>query len=79
MCTHHFNKLKKLYDGRVEQIVSGAVVQQSVDDGLKQVPLDDVAVVVFILQPDDPTHEPQRACGDTLHHSWERLASNPKV
>ena len=59
MSTHHFNELKELDDGWVEEVVSGAVVQQGVNDGLKQVPFDDVAVVVLILQTDDPAHETQ--------------------
>lgn len=47
--THHFNELKELDDGRVEKIVSGAVVQQGINDGLKQVPFNNVAVVVLIF------------------------------
>lgn len=58
-CTHHFDELKQFYDGRVEQIVSGAIVQQGIDDRLKQVSFDDVAVIIFILQTYDSTHEPQ--------------------
>lgn len=57
--THHFNELKELYDGRVEEVVSGAVVQQGINDRLKQVPFDDVAVVVLILQTNDSAHETQ--------------------
>lgn len=61
MCAspHHFDELKQFYDGRVEKVVSGAVVQQGIDDGLKQVSFDDVAVIIFILQADDSTHESQ--------------------
>lgn len=47
--THHFNELKELDDGRVEKIVSGAVVQQGINDRLKQVPFNNVAVVVLIF------------------------------
>lgn len=47
--TYHFNKLKELYDGRVEEVVSGPIVQQGINDRLKQVPFDDVAVVVFVF------------------------------
>lgn len=57
--THHFDELKQFYDGRVEKVVSGAVVQQGIDDRLKQVSFDDVAVVIFILQTYDSTHESQ--------------------
>lgn len=56
---HHFNELKELNDGWVEEVVSGAIVQQGVNDRLKQVPFDDVAVVILILQTDDPAHETQ--------------------
>lgn len=61
--THHFDELKELYDGRVEEVVSGAVVQQGINDGLKQVPFDDVAVVVLVLQTNDPAHETQGTLG----------------
>lgn len=57
--THHFNELKELYDGRVEEVVSSAVVQERVDDRLKQVSFDDVAVVVLVLQTNDSAHETQ--------------------
>lgn len=57
--TYHFDELKQLYDGRVEKVVSGAIVQQGVDDRLKQVSFDDVAIIIFILQTDDSTHESQ--------------------
>lgn len=59
MSTHHFDELKELDDGWIEEVVSGAVVQQGVDDRLKQVPFDDVAVVILVLQTDDPTHKTQ--------------------
>lgn len=57
--TDHFDELEELDDGRVEEVVSSAVVQQGIDDRLKQVPFDDVAVVVLVLQADDPAHEAQ--------------------
>lgn len=57
--THHFNELKELNDGWVEEVVSGAIVQQGINDRLKQVPFDDVAVVILILQTNDPAHETQ--------------------
>lgn len=49
MFPHHFNELKELDDGWVEKVVSGAVVQQGINDGLKQVPFDNVAVVVLVF------------------------------
>lgn len=57
MSTHHFDELKQFYDGWVEKVVSGAIVQQGIDDRLKQVSFDDVAVVILILQTYDSTHE----------------------
>lgn len=57
--THHFDELKQLYDCRVKEVVSGAIVQQGINDRLKQVSFDDVAVIIFILQTYDSTHEPQ--------------------
>lgn len=33
--TYHFDELEELDDGRVEEVVSGAVVQQGIDDGFK--------------------------------------------
>lgn len=57
--THHFDELKQFNDGRVEEVVSGAIVQQGIDNRLKQVSFDDVAVIIFILQAYDSTHEPQ--------------------
>lgn len=59
LSTHHFNELKELYDGWVEEVVSSAVVQQGINDRLKQVAFDDVAVVVLILQTNDSAHETQ--------------------
>lgn len=59
MSTHHFNELKELYDGWIEEVVSGAIVQQGINDRLKQVPFDDVAVVILVLQTNDPSHETQ--------------------
>lgn len=58
--THHFDELKELDDGWVQKVVSCSIVKQGIDDWLKQVPFDDVAVVVFVLQPNDPPHESQR-------------------
>lgn len=49
MFTHHFDELKELNNGWVEEVVSGAIVQQGINDGLKQVPFDDVAVVILVL------------------------------
>lgn len=59
MSTHHFYELKQLYDGWIEEVVSGAVVQQGINDRLKQVPFDDVAIVILVLQTNNPTHETQ--------------------
>lgn len=67
MVTHHFNELKEFYDGRVKEVVSGAVVQQGINDRLKQVSLDDVAVVVLILQTNDPPHETQGTLKTNKH------------
>lgn len=59
MFTHHFYELKELYDGWIEEVVSCAVVQQGINDRLKQVPFDDVAIVILVLQTNNPTHETQ--------------------
>lgn len=61
-CSYHFDELEELDDGRVQQVVSGAVVQQGVDDRLKQVSFHDVAVVILVLQSNDPPHEAQGTC-----------------
>lgn len=65
--THHFNELKELDDGWVEEVVTGAIVQQGINDGLKQVPFDDVAVIVLILQANDPPHETQGTLDKNRH------------
>lgn len=49
MFPHHFNELKELDDSWVEKVVSGAVVQQGINDRLKQVPFDNVAVIVLVF------------------------------
>lgn len=65
--THHFDELKQFYDGRVEKVVAGAIVQQGIDDWLKQVSFDYVAVVIFIFQTDDSTHESQGTLETNKH------------
>ncbi len=64
--THHSDELEELDDGRVQQVVSGAVVQQRVDDRLEQVSFHDVAVVILVLQADDSPHEAQRTWTITI-------------
>lgn len=68
--THHFNELKELYDGWIKEVVSGAIVQQGINDRLKQVPFDDVAVVIFVLQTNDPTLEPQGTLNRNTQLMW---------
>lgn len=72
LSTHHFDELEELDDGRVEEVVSSAVVQQGVDDGLEEVPFDDVAVVILVLQTDDPAHEAQSTWRERKRERKER-------
>lgn len=58
--TYHFDEFEEFNDGWVEEVVSSAVVQQGINDWFEQVPFDDVAVVVLVLQSNDPAHETQR-------------------
>ncbi len=71
--THHSDELEELDDGRVQQVVSGAVVQQSVDDRLEQVSFHDVAVVILVLQADDSPQEAQRTLIITISLHYNRI------
>lgn len=55
--THYADIFKHLNDGRVHQIVAGAVFEESFDDRLKEKVSHDVSIVEFILQTNDPSHE----------------------
>lgn len=57
--THHTDILKHLNDGRVHEIVARAVVEEGLNNGLKEKVSHDVAIVEFILQTNDPPHEAQ--------------------
>lgn len=48
-CTDHAHIFKHLYDGRVDEVVSGTVVEERFDHWLKQEVPHDVAVVEFIF------------------------------
>lgn len=60
--THEFNILKQLKDGRVEKVVAAFVPIERVDHRLKEVSLDNVAVVELVLHGDDFPHEPKTTC-----------------
>ena len=57
--THHTDILEHLNDGWVHEIVAGPIVEEGLDDGLKEKVPHDVAIVEFILQTNDPPHEAQ--------------------
>lgn len=57
--THHTDILKHLNDGWVHEIVAWAVVEESLNDRLKEEIPHYVAIVEFILQTNDSPHEAQ--------------------
>ncbi len=57
--THHTDILKHLNDGRVHEIVAWPVVEEGLNNRLKEKVSHDVAIVEFILQTNDPPHEAQ--------------------
>lgn len=69
VCSYHFDEFKKLYDGGVEQVVSGTIVQQSINDRLKKVPFSDVAVVILILEANDPAHKTKCTSGREVRYN----------
>ncbi len=60
MMTYKLDKLKHFQDGWIDKVVAALVADKSINDGGKQVALDDVAVVELIFQSHDLPHEPQR-------------------
>lgn len=55
--THHTDIFKHLNDGWVHEIVTRAIVEEGLNDGLKEKISHNVAIVEFILQTNDPPHE----------------------
>ena len=55
--THHTNIFKHLNDGRIHEIVARAIFEEGLDDGLKEEISNDVTIVEFIFQTNNPPHE----------------------
>lgn len=58
-CTHHSDILKHLYNGWVDEVVSGSIVEESFDHWLKKEVPHYVSVIKLVLQPNDFPHETQ--------------------
>lgn len=54
--------LKHLNYGRVQQVVSTSISLKCLDDGFKQIVLDDVTAILLVLQSNNSTAEPQSSC-----------------
>lgn len=57
--THHTDILKHLNDCGVHEIVARPIVQEGLNDRLKEKISHYVAIVEFILQTNDPPHKAQ--------------------
>lgn len=60
--THHFDELKELNNGRVEEVVSHAIGHEGLHDWCQKVVPHNVTVVELILQTYYPSTEPHSSC-----------------
>ena len=60
--TYKFDEFKHFQDGRIEEIVSAVVADESVDHWSEEVALDDVAVVELVFQSNNLPHAPECVC-----------------